>query len=258
MKPKRNEKMKKLKKILPKNSGRDVKGHISVRHQGGRQKRFLREIDFKRDKRDVWGRVVSLEYDPNRNANIALIAYEDGEKRYIIAPLGLKEGMKVISSDSAPIEPGNTIPLGKIPVGTQVHNIEIMPKKGGQMVKSSGAAAIVQGKEEGWVIVKLPSGEIRRFKPESSATIGQVGNLEIRTRRIGKAGTKRRMGIRPTVRGVAMHPGAHPHGGGEGRSSVGLKYPKRPSGKPAVGKTRKKKKYSDNLIIKPRKKGKHS
>lgn len=249
--------MKKLKKILPKNSGRGVSGRISVRHQGGRQKRYLREIDFKRDKRDVWGRVVSLEYEPNRNANIALIVYEDGEKRYILAPLGLEVGMKVISSESAPIEPGNAIPLDKIPVGTQVHNIEIMPKKGGQMVKSAGAAATIQGKEEGWVIIKLPSGEIRRFRLESYATIGQVGNLEIRTRRLGKAGTKRRMGIRPTVRGVAMHPGAHAHGGGEGRSHIGMKYQKRPSGKPAVGKTRKKKKYSDSLIIKPRKKGPH-
>jgi large subunit ribosomal protein L2 len=249
--------MKKLKSILPKNSGRGTSGRISVRHRGGRQKRYLREIDFKRDKHDVWGKVTSIEYEPNRNANIALVVYEDGEKRYILAPLGLKEGMKVISSEAAPIEPGNTLPLEKIPAGTQVHNIEIMPKKGGQMVKSAGAAATIQGKEEGWVIVKLPSGEIRRFKPESFATVGQVGNLEVRTRRLRKAGTKRRMGIRPTVRGVAMHPGAHPHGGGEGRSPVGLKYQKRPSGKPAVGKTRKKKKYSDNLIIKPRKPGPH-
>ena len=250
--------MKKLKKILPKNSGRDVKGHISVRHQGGRHKRFLRDVDFKRDKTDVKGSVLSLEYDPNRNANVALISYQDGEKRYILAPLGLKEGMKIISSDTAPIEVGNTLPLGKIPAGTQIHNIEIMPKKGGQVVKSAGAAAVVQGKEENWVIVKLPSGEVRRFKPDSLATIGQVGNLEIRSRRLGKAGTKRRMGIRPTVRGVVMHPGAHPHGGGEGRSHIGLKYQKRPSGKPAVGKTRRKRKYSDGLIIKPRKKGKHS
>jgi large subunit ribosomal protein L2 len=250
--------MKKLKRILPKNSGRDAKGHISVRHQGGRQKRFLRDIDFKRGKRDVWGRVVRLEYDPNRNADVALIAYGDGEKGYILAPLGLEEGARVISSESAPIDVGNALPLAKIPAGTQVHNIEIMPKKGGQVVKSAGAAAIIQGKEEGWIVIKLPSGEVRRFKPESFASIGQVGNLEARTRVLGKAGTKRRMGIRPTVRGVVMHPGAHPHGGGEGRSHIGMKYPKRPSGKPAVGKTRKKRKYSDDLIIKPRKKGKHA
>ena len=250
--------MKKLKRILPKNSGRDAKGHISVRHQGGRQKRFLRDIDFKRGKRDVWGKVVRLEYDPNRNADVALIAYGDGEKGYILAPLGLEEGARVISSESAPIDVGNALPLAKIPAGTQVHNIEIMPKKGGQVVKSAGAAAIIQGKEEGWIVIKLPSGEVRRFKPESFASIGQVGNLEARTRVLGKAGTKRRMGIRPTVRGVVMHPGAHPHGGGEGRSHIGMKYPKRPSGKPAVGKTRKKRKYSDDLIIKPRKKGKHA
>ncbi len=250
--------MRKLKILLSKKSGRDAKGHVSVRHQGGRQKRFLRKIDFKRDKKDIWGRVLSVEYDPNRNSNVALVTYKDGEKRYILAPLGIKEGMKIMSSESAPIEVGNSLPLGKIPAGTQVHNIEIMPKKGGQVVKSAGAAAVIQGKEEGWVIVKLPSGEIRRFKAESFATVGQVGNLEVRTRRLGKAGTKRRMGIRPTVRGVAMHPGAHPHGGGEGRSHIGLKYQKRPSGKPAVGKTRKKRKYSDGLIIKPRKKGKHS
>lgn len=250
--------MSKLLSILSKKSGRDAKGHVSVRHQGGRQKRFLREIDFKRNKIGVLGKVIGFEYDPNRNADIALIAYQDGEKRYILSPLGLKEGMKVISSESAPIEIGNALPLGKIPAGTQIHNIEIMPKKGGQMVKSAGAAAVIQGKEEGWVIVKLPSGEIKRFKPDSFATIGQVGNLELRGRRLGKAGRKRKMGIRPTVRGIAMHPGAHPHGGGEGRSHIGLKYQKRPSGKPAVGKTRKKRKYSDKLIIKPRKKGKHS
>ncbi len=250
--------MKNLKKILPKKSGRDAYGHVSVRHQGGRRKRFLREIDFKRDKKDVWGKVESLEYDPNRNAKIALIAYEDGEKRYILAPLGLKEGDKVISSENAPIEVGSALPLAKIPVGTQVHNIEIMPKKGGQMVKSAGSAAIIQAKEEEWVVIKLPSGEVRRFKPSSYATIGQVGNLDARTKRLGKAGRKRKMGIRPTVRGVAMHPAAHPHGGGEGRSHIGMKYQKRPSGKPAVGKTRKKRKYSDKLIIQPRKRGKHN
>ncbi len=250
--------MKKLKVILAKKSGRGAKGHVSVRHQGGRQKRFLRDVDFKRDKKNVWGKVTTLEYDPNRNANVALVVYEDGEKRYILAPLGLKEGAKIVASDSAPIEPGNSLPLDKIPAGTQIHNIEIMPKKGGQMVKSAGAVAVIQGKEEGWVIVKLPSGEIRRFKPESYATVGQVGNLEMRTKRLGKAGRKRNMGIRPTVRGIAMHPGAHPHGGGEGRSHIGMKYQKRPSGKPAVGKTRRRRKYSDDLIIKPRKKGKHS
>lgn len=245
-----------LKRILAKNSGRS-KGKVTVRHQGGRQKRFLREIDFRRDKKDVWGKVESLEYDPNRNCEIALIIYEDGERRYILAPDGLKVGARVISSDSAPIEIGNVLSLGKIPVGTQIHNIEIVPGKGGQMVKSAGSVAVVQGKEEKYVLIKLPSGEIRRFNPAALATIGQLGRVEVKTERIGLAGTKRRMGIRPTVRGVAMHPNAHPHGGGEGRSSVGLKYPKTPWGKPAVGKTRRRRKYSDHLIVEGRKLGPH-
>jgi len=249
--------MKSLLSILPKKSGRGPKGHISVRHQGGRQKRFFREIDFKRSKKEIWGRVESIEYDPNRDANIALITYEDGEKRYILTPLGLKVGAKIIASEKAPIEVGNSLPLEKIPAGTQIHNIEIKPGKGGQLVKSAGSAAISQGKEQGFVLVKLPSGEIRRFSTDSWATLGQVGNVEHRTINYGKAGRKRRMGIRPSVRGVAMHPNAHPHGGGEGRSGVGLKYPKTPWGKPAVGKTRKHKKYSDRLIVKPRKKGPH-
>lgn len=248
--------MKNLMTVLPKKSGRSF-GKISVRHKGGRQKRFLREIDFKRNKLDVWGTVEAIEYDPNRNANIALICYEDGERRYILAPLGLKEGRKVVASESAPFDLGNALPLSKMPAGTQIHNIEIRPGKGGQMVKSAGAAAIVQGKEEKYVLVKLPSSEVRRFVPECFATIGQVGRVELRTQRIGKAGRKRRMGIRPTVRGVAQHPGAHPHGGGEGRSGVGMKYPKTPYGKPAVGKRRKKKKYSDKLIVKRRKPGPH-
>ncbi|KKR39381.1 50S ribosomal protein L2 [Candidatus Woesebacteria bacterium RIFOXYA1_FULL_40_18] len=252
-----------LKSILPKNSGRS-KGTVTVRHQGGRQKRFLREIDFKRDKKDVWGKVESIEYDPNRSCEIALVIYEDGERRYILAPDGLAVGAKVISSAQAPIEKGNVLPLGKIPVGTQIHNLEITPGKGGQMVKSAGSVATLQGKEEnlpsgkaGYVLVKLPSGEIRRFKPACLATIGQLGRIEKKTERLGLAGRKRRMGIRPTVRGVAMHPNAHPHGGGEGRSSVGLKYPKTPWGKPAVGKTRRKRKYSDHLIVEGRKLGPH-
>lgn len=250
--------MRKVKTILKKKSGRGAKGRISVRHQGGRVKRFLREIDFKRNKFDVWGRVESIDYDPNRNSDIAKIIYEDGERRYILSPDGLKIGDKVISSESAPIEVGCALPLSKIPVGTSIHNIEIRPRKGGQMVKSAGNVAIIQSREENFVVVKLPSGEVRRFKPECWATIGQVGNHAYRTRVFRKAGTMRRLGKRPTVRGVAMHPGAHPHGGGEGRSGVGLKYPKTPYGKPAVGKTRRKKKYSDNLIITKRKPGKHS
>lgn len=249
--------MKSLKKILPKRSGRSY-GSLTVRHQGGRAKRFLREIDFKRDKEDVWGKVESIEYDPNRSAEIALILYEDGERRYILAPYGLKEGDKVISSDAAPIEVGNTLSLAKIPVGTQIHNIEIKPGMGGQMVKSAGSVAVLQGKEENWILIKLPSGEIRRFLPEAKATIGQLGRVEAKQERFGKAGRKRNLGIRPTVRGVAMHPKAHPHGGGEGRSSVGLKYPKTVYGKPAVGKTRRRVKYSDALIVEGRRKGKHS
>jgi len=248
--------MRKLKTILPKNSGRS-KGKIVVRHQGGRHKRFMRDIDFKRDKKDVWGKIETIEYDPNRNLNIALVLYEDGERRYILSPNQIKEGDKVISSQNAPISLGNTLPLGKIPVGTQIHNIEITPGKGGQMVKSAGSVAVLQGKEEKYVLVKLPSGEIKRFNPICLASVGQLGNMEFRSKKIGKAGRSRRMGIRPTVRGVAMHPGAHPHGGGEGRSPVGLKYPKTPYGKKAVGKTRKKNKYSDKMIIQGRKLGKH-
>jgi len=249
--------MRKLKRILKKKSARGFGGSITVRHQGGRMKRFLREIDFKRDKIDVWGQVVSIEYEPNRNADIALVKYMDGDKRYILAPLGLKLGSKVVSSESAPLEVGNTLPLKNIPIGMAVHNIEIRKGKGGQIVRGAGSSAIVQGREDKYVLVRLPSTEVRRFDPENFATIGQVGNIDHRNKRLGKAGRKRKMGIRPTVRGVAMHPNAHPHGGGEGRSGVGMKHPKTPYGKPAVGKTRRKNKYSDKLIAKKRKKGPH-
>lgn len=245
-----------LKSILPKKSGRS-RGKLTVRHQGGRQKRFLREIDFKRDKRDIWGRVEAIEYDPNRNAQIAIVVYEDGERRYIIAPSGISVGSKIIASETAAIEPGNALPLAKIPVGTAVHNIEVRKGKGGQIVKSAGSVATIQGKEGNYVLVKLPSGEVRRFPSDCWATVGQVGNADARTEVIGKAGRKRLMGIKPTVRGVAMNPKSHPHGGGEGRSGVGMKYPKTPYGKKAVGKTRKRKKYSDKLIVTPRKRGKH-
>ncbi len=243
--------MKKLKTILKRKSGR-LHGKVTVRHQGGAPKRFLRNVDFKRDKIDVWGAVQAIEYDPNRNADIALVLYEDGERRYILAPFGLKVGAKVIASDAAPIEPGNSLPLKAIPVGIQVHNIEITKGKGGQIVKGAGSAATIFGKEELWVLVKLPSGEIRRFGAECFATVGQVGNINSRNKRLGKAGRVRHMGIRPSVRGVAMNPHAHPHGGGEGRSSVGMKYPKTFYGRRAVGKTRSKKKYSDRLIVQKR------
>jgi large subunit ribosomal protein L2 len=217
----------------------------------------LREIDFNRNKRDVWGQVEKIEYDPNRNVKIALILYTDGERRYILAPLGLELGHKVLASEAAPIEAGNALPLGKIPVGSTIHNLEIRPGKGGQMVKSAGSAAIIQGAESEFILIKLPSGEIRRFSPECYATVGQLGEVDVKNKKLRKAGDKRRRGIRPTVRGVVMHPKAHPHGGGEGRSPVGLKYPKTVYGKPAVGKTRSKKKYSDKLIVSGRKLGKH-
>jgi large subunit ribosomal protein L2 len=243
--------MSKLKRILAKKSGR-LNGRVTVRHQGGRERRFLRELDFKRDKKDVWGIVEAVEYDPNRNAEIALVIYEDGERRYILAPVGLKAGTKVVSSEVAPIEPGNTLPLKAIPVGTQIHNIEITHGKGGQMVKGAGSAAVVFGNEDKWVLVKLPSGEIRRFDPDCLASIGQVGNVEAKEEVIHKAGRVRHMGVRPSVRGVAMNPHAHPHGGGEGRSGVGMKYPKTVYGKRAVGKTRNKKKHSNRLIVQRR------
>lgn len=248
--------MRSLKRILKKKSGRGARGRVTVRHQGGRHKRMLRDIDFARNKIDVWGTVEQIEYDPNRNAQIALVLYVDGERRYILAPSDLKPGAKIISSESAPIEVGNCLPLRMIPAGTQIHNIEIAPGKGGQMVKGAGSVAVVQGKEEDYILVKLPSGEIRRFYPNLRATVGQVGIVP--TENLRKAGTKRRMGIRPTVRGVAQHPSSHPHGGGEGRSGVGLKFPKTVYGRKAVGKTRKRRKYSDKLIVKGRKRGKHS
>jgi large subunit ribosomal protein L2 len=247
----------KLKRILPKKSGR-ASGTVSVRHQGGRKKRFLREIDFRREKRDIWGKVGSVEYDPNRGCDIALVVYVDGDKRYILSPAGLKVGDKVIASDEAPLKPGNALPVSKIPVGSEIHNIEIRPEKGGQMVRGGGSVAIIHGKEDNFVLVKLPSGEIRRFMPDCWASLGQLSNPEIKTRNLRKAGRKRRMGIRPTVRGTAQHPGAHPHGGGEGRSGVGMKHPKTYKGRKAVGKTRRKRKYSDKLIVQRRKPGKHS
>jgi large subunit ribosomal protein L2 len=243
---------KRLKTMRAKGSGR-AGGTVVVRHQGGGEKQYLREVDFKRQKYEVWGRVMAIEYDPNRNAELALVLYADGERRYILAPDKLKAGDKVIASKAAPVEIGNSLPLEAIPVGAQVHNIEITRGKGGQIVKSAGSAAVVFGKEEKWVLVKLPSGEIRRFYPDAWATVGQVGNVDAKNEIIGKAGRVRHMGKRPQVRGVAMHPNAHPHGGGEGRSSVGLKFPKTFYGRKAVGNTRDKKKYSNYLIMQTRK-----
>lgn len=250
--------MKKLKRILPKKSGRS-NGKVTVRHQGGRNKRFLRQIDFKRRSKDgMTGIVQTIEVDPNRNAKISLVGYPDGSKKYIIAANGLKVGQKVQEGSEAGLETGNSLPLAKIPVGTQIHNIEIMPGKGAQIVKAAGSVAILQGREDYWILVKMPSGEIKRFDPECYATVGQVGNIEVGNKRIRKAGINIRRGIRPTVRGVAQHPNSHPHGGGEGRSGIGLKYPKTPWGRPAVGNTRRRNKYSDSMIVTKKKKGSHN
>lgn len=246
--------MAKLKLVLKKNSGRSG-GKITVRHQGGRAKRFMRVIDFKRIKKDMWAKVEAIEYDPNRNARLAKLVYLDGTRSYIIAPVSLEAGMKVIASDDAPLEVGNCLSLSKIPVGTAVHNIEIRPGKGGQIARGAGIAAFVFGKDETSVLIKMPSSEIRRFDPAATAVIGQVGNIDDKNKKLGKAGAARWRGIRPTVRGVAMHPNAHPHGGGEGRSGVGMKHPKTPWGKKAVGKTRSPRKYSDELIVEGRKRG---
>ncbi len=246
--------IKKLRRINKNYAGRNNSGKITIRHRGGRQKRFLRLIDFKRDAFEIPAKVNTIEYDPNRSANIALLHYQNGDKRYIIAPDGLKVGQTVISSkENAEIEPGNTLPLNKIPVGTPIHNLELTPGKGGQIIRSAGAAAHIQDKEDRFVSIKLPSGEIRRFPAISMATIGQVSNPDHKNRKLGKAGRRRLMGWRPSVRGVAMHPGAHPHGGGEGRSGIGMKSPKSPWGKRTLGKkTRKVKKYSTKDIIKDR------
>jgi len=241
--------------IKKKKSGRDASGRISVRHQGGQHKRYIRLVDWKRDKKDIAGRVDSIDYDPNRNADLALIVYPDGEKRYILAPAGLKVGDQVVASKKAPIKIGNAMPLAHIPVRVQIHNLEIIPGKGGQIVRGAGTSALIQSKEGGKVKVAMPSGEVRLFSEKCLATIGQVGKVEQKYKKLKKAGDKRHLGIRPSVRGVAQHPGSHPHGGGEGRSPIGMKSPKSPWGKRTLGKrTRKKKKYSNRVIIKRRKK----
>ncbi len=245
--------MGKLRTILKKQSGRDSSGKVSVRHQGGRHKRFYRTIDFKRDKYGVVGKIVTIEYDPNRSAEIVLVQYADGDKRYILRPLGLNIGDKVVAGEKADIKTGNALPLMSIPVGSPIHNIELTHGKGGQIVRSAGNQAFVVAKEEKYVHVKMPSGEIRRILGTNYATIGQLSLIEWKDRVLGKAGAARRLGRRPTVRGVAMDPSSHPHGGGEGRTGVGLKYPKTYAGKKAVGKTRLKKKYSNKYIIKRRK-----
>lgn len=245
---------KKLRQILKKHSGRDNSGRISVRHQGGRHKRYLRTIDFKRDKEGIYGRVEAIEYDPNRNVEIALVVYSDGERRYILLPAGLKAGDKIVSASSAEIKTGNCLPLKEIPIGTPIHNLEITPGKGGQILRSAGSQSIILSKENGRAQVKLPSGEIRLFSLACRATVGQVAAADFKLKKLKKAGDSRHRGIRPSVRGVVQDPHSHPHGGGEGRSGIGMPGPKTPWGKPALGKkTRKKYRYSKKFILKRRK-----
>ena len=237
---------------LKKNSGRNNQGKITVRHHGGGSRRKYRIIDFKRNKDGIPATVKTIEYDPNRTANIALIAYVDGQKAYILAPEGLKVGQKIMNGPEAEIETGNCLPLENIPVGTQIHNIELQPGKGGQLVRAAGNAAQLMAKEGKYATLRLPSGEMRMVPIKCRATVGVIGNGEHALVNIGKAGRKRHMGIRPTVRGSVMNPNDHPHGGGEGRAPVGRKAPVTPWGKPALGQKTRKKKQSDKLIMRRR------
>ncbi len=237
-----------------KNAGRNSYGRITVRHQGGGNRQKYRIIDFKRRKDNMEATVIGIEYDPNRSANIALVQYEDGEKAYILAPQGLKDGDKVVSGETADIKPGNCMPISSIPVGTLIHNIELNPGQGGKLVKAAGQSAQLMAKEGKYAHVRLPSGEMRLILAKCRATIGVIGNSDHENVKIGKAGRKRHMGIRPTVRGSVMNPVDHPHGGGEGRAPVGHAGPLTPWGKPALGyKTRNKKKLSNKFIVKRRK-----
>jgi len=237
---------------LHKKGGRNFRGKITVRHQGGGHKRRYRAIDFKRDKQGIAARVKTIEYDPNRSARIALLVYADGEKRYIIAPLGLRAGDQVMSGSGAEIRVGNALPLSSIPLGTTVHNIELQPGGGGQIVRAAGASAQVLAKEGRYATLRLPSGEMRMVLDRCMATIGQVGNVDHSNIKFGKAGRKRWLGIRPTVRGSAMNPNDHPHGGGEGRSPIGMASPKSPWGKPTLGKRTRGTKPSDKYIVRRR------
>ena len=242
-----------LTEVLKKNSGRNNYGRITVRHQGGGNRQKYRVIDFKRSKLEMSAKVVRTEYDPNRSANIALVQYEDGEKRYIIAPEDMKVGDTVMSGAGADIKPGNCLPFANIPVGTIIHNIELYPGKGAQLVRSAGVAAQLMAKENGMATIRLPSGEFRKIRMDCYATIGQVGNIDHANVHIGKAGRKRHMGVRPTVRGSVMNPCDHPHGGGEGKAPVGRPGPVTPWGKPTLGyKTRKTKNRTDKFIVKRR------
>lgn len=245
---KTSEPEKKLIAILKKHSGRDRTGKIVVRHQGGRQKRYYRMIDFTRDTRDVKGTVIAIEYDPNRSSEIALVEYEAGERRYILAPVGLIVGSTVIAGDNVDFSIGNALPLKNIPIGTEIHNIELHPGSGGKLAKSAGSYAVLSAKAEEYADLKLPSKEVRKVRLECYATIGRIGNVEHRLQQVGKAGRNRLRGIRPTVRGVAQHPASHPHGGGEGRSGQGM-HPKTYTGKSARGTRTRKSKWSDRLIV---------
>lgn len=244
--------------ILPlrKTGGRNVYGRVTVRHRGGGHRRHIRIVDFKRDKRGILARVAAIEYDPNRTARLALLHYADGEKRYIIAPLDLKVGDTVMAGPNAEIRPGNSLPIANIPVGTLVHNIELQPGRGGQLVRAAGAAAQLLAKEGDYAQIRMPSGEVRLIRQECYATIGQVGNLDHSNIKLGKAGRKRYLGIRPTVRGSAMSPRDHPHGGGEGRQPIGMPGPKSPWGKPTLGYKTRRNKKTDKYII--RRRGKKS
>lgn len=238
--------------LRKKNAGRNMYGRITVRHQGGGHRRFIRLVDFKRNKVDIPARVAAIEYDPNRTARLALLVFADGEKRYIVAPVGLKVGDTVVSGRNADIRPGNTLPISNIPVGTMIHNIELKAGRGGQLVRSAGTAAQLLAKEGDYAQVRLPSGEVRLVRQVCNATVGQVGNLEHSNIKLGKAGRKRHMGIRPSVRGTAMSPRDHPHGGGEGRQPVGMPGPKSPWGRPTRGYRTRRNKTSDKYIVRRR------
>jgi len=241
---------------LRKKGGRNAQGRVTVRHRGGGHRRFIRLVDFKRDKLGIPARVAAIEYDPNRTARLALLFYADGAKRYILAPVGVKVGDTLMSGPDAEIRPGNSLPISNIPLGTMIHNIEMKEGKGGQMVRSAGASAQVLAKEGDYAQVRLPSGEVRLVRQGCYATIGQVGNVDHSNIKLGKAGRKRHLGIRPTVRGSAMNPNDHPHGGGEGRQPIGMPGPKSPWGKPTLGYKTRRNKDTDKYIVRRRNKGK--
>jgi large subunit ribosomal protein L2 len=245
---------KSLVRPLKSKAGRNNQGRITIRHRGGGAKRMYRVIDFKRDKRDMPGEVIAIEYDPNRSSRIALIQYTDGERRYILSPIGLKVGDKIIAGEKADIKVGHCMPLKSIPTGTSIHNIEMSIGKGGQLVRSAGAVAQLMAKEGDYALIRMPSSELRKIRLECYATIGQIGNADHQHIKLGKAGRKRHMGIRPTVRGSAMTPRDHPHGGGEGRSPIGMPGPKTPWGKPTLGYRTRKNKRTNNMIVRRRNK----